>query len=216
MVPEEPTNGLLGQFSDGLFFGMPWFLHDMRPQGLLGRLVTQRCAPQLGLDPDILRWHENAVLTAPLLRGDDGPGNVVLGDQSLDRALGNTPSMMPLHDRGQRYAQQARATQAGEQVGSSAAGEQPKFTVCVEGADEPHHVLMKFSERVDGNPVSRRWTDLLICESLASQLLRKVGHASAHDELGWSDDPLFLQSTRFDRHGVHGRRGVAGSLKRRP
>lgn len=75
-------------------------------------------------------------------------------------------------------------------------------------ADHARRVIVKFGKRVDGNPMSRRWADLLICESLASQLLGEAGHASADDELVWSDDQLFLESTRFDRHGLHGRRGV--------
>lgn len=52
-----------------------------------------------------------------LLRGDDGHGNVVLGDQALDRGPGHTPSMFTLDAPGPRYAAMARATQAGEQVG---------------------------------------------------------------------------------------------------
>lgn len=207
VVPVEPTDWFRDEFNDGLFPGLPWFLDDMRPQGFLGRLFGQRCAPELGLDPDILRWNEDAELTALLLRGDDGPGNFVLGDKALERALGNTPSIIPLKERGQHYAALAKATQAGEQVGSSAAGEQPKFTACIEGGDEPRHVIVKFSDRVNDNPVARRWADLLICEQLASQLLTEVGHASAYNDLVWSDDQLFLESTRFDRPGLHGRRG---------
>ena len=63
-VPVEPTDCLLGEFSDGLFPGLPWFLDDMRPQGFLGRLFGQRCATEVGLDTDILRWNEDAVLNA--------------------------------------------------------------------------------------------------------------------------------------------------------
>lgn len=101
VLPVEPADWLLGEFSDGLFPGLPCFLDDIRPQGFLGRLFGQRCAPELGLDPDILRWNEGAVLTASLLRGDDGPGNFVLGDQALDRALGATPSIVLSDARGQ-------------------------------------------------------------------------------------------------------------------
>lgn len=209
VLPAEPVDWLQGEFSDGLFPGLPWFLDDMRPQGFLGRLFGQRCAPELGLDPDILRWNEDAVLTALLLRGDDGPGNFVLGDQALNRSLGATLSIIPPAARSQRYAVLAEATLAGEQVGSSAAGEQPKFTACAEGDDGGlRHVIVKFSERVDGNPVARRWADLLICECLVSQLLTELGHASAQDELVWSQDQLFLESTRFDRPTPHGRRGL--------
>jgi hypothetical protein len=208
MVPIKPTDWLCGKFSAGPFPGLPWLIDDMRSQGFLGRLVGQRCAPGLGLDPDILRWNEDAVLTALLLRVDDGPGNFVLGNQALDRALGSALTIIPSDARSHSHAALAQATLAGEQVGSSAAGEQPKFTACVEGLNGPRHVIVKFSERLDGNPVGRRWAELLICEYLASQLPGEVGHASADDELVWSKDQLFLESTRFDRPGLHGRRGV--------
>jgi hypothetical protein len=206
--PEQPVDWLRDEFREGVFPGLPWSLDDMRPQGFLGRLFGQRCAPELGLDPDILRWNEDAMLVALLLRGEDGPGNFVLGDQALDRALRATPDPIPSSQRAERYAALARATLAGEQVGSSAAGEQPKFTACVADADGSlRHVIVKFSEPVEGNPVARRWADLLICEHLASQLLAERGHADTRDELVWSQGQLCLESTRFDRLGAHGRRG---------
>ncbi len=204
----QPVDWLRDEFRDGVFSGLPWFLDDMRPQGFLGRLFAQRSAHELGLDPDILRWNEDAVLTALLLRGDDGPGNFVLGDQALERALRSTPETIPAPQRTERYAALAQATLAGERAGSSAAGEQPKFTACVEDADGSlRHVIVKFSESVEGNPVAQRWADLLICEHLASQLLGEHGHASARDELVWSHGQLCLESTRFDRTGAHGRHG---------
>ncbi|HWU75241.1 MAG TPA: type II toxin-antitoxin system HipA family toxin YjjJ [Rhodanobacter sp.] len=204
----QPVDWLRDEFRNGVFPGLPWFLDDMRPQGFLGRLFAQRSAHELGLDPDILRWSEDAVLTALLLRGEDGPGNFVLGDQALDRALRGVPEAIPARQRGEHYAALAQATLAGERAGSSAAGEQTKFTACIAGADGSlRHVIVKFSESVEGNPVAQRWADLLICECLASQLLGEHGHASAHDELVWSQGQLCLESTRFDRTGAHGRRG---------
>ena len=204
----QPTDWLRDEFGEGLFPGLPWFLDDMRPQGFLGRLFAQRCAPELGLDPNVLRWNEDAVLTALLLRGQDGPGNFVLGQQALDHALGAIPTTIHSRARAERYAALAQATLAGESVGSSAAGEQPKFTACVDGVDgTPRHVIVKFSDRIQGNPTSRRWADLLICEHLANQVLGEAGHASAQSELVWTDDQLFLESTRSDRSGLHGRRG---------
>jgi Uncharacterized protein related to capsule biosynthesis enzymes len=205
---EKPPDWLRDEFSEGVFPGLPWFLDDMRPQGFLGRLFAQRCAHELGLDPDILRWDEDTVLAALLLRGADGPGNFVLGEQALDQALRATPDPIPSSQRAERYAALAQATLAGERIGSSAAGEQPKFTAGIEEADGTvRHVIVKFTERIEGNPVSRRWADLLICEYLASRLLDEHGHAGARDELVWSRGQLCLESTRFDRAGTHGRRG---------
>ena len=206
--PAQPADWLRDEFHEGVFPGLPWFLDDMRPQGFLGRLFGQRCAHELGLNTDILRWNEDAVLTALLLRGEDGPGNFVLGEQSLDRALRAASDPLAHSQRTERYAALAQATLAGERAGSSAAGEQPKFTACIEDEDgSPRHVIVKFSEPVEGNPVARRWADLLICEQLAGQLLAEHGDTVAHDELVWSQGRLCLESTRFDRVGAHGRRG---------
>ncbi|MGH8192540.1 MAG: type II toxin-antitoxin system HipA family toxin YjjJ [Rhodanobacteraceae bacterium] len=199
---------LRGEFADGLFPGLPWFLDDLRPQGFLGRQFAHRHARELALPEDLSHWNEDAVITALLLRGDDGPGNFVLGETALERALRAEPERMAAATRGERYARMAEAALAGEEVGSSAAGEQPKFTACVDGADGAcRHVIVKFSEPVDGNPSARRWADLLLCEYLAGQLLAEVRHPVAHAELVWSHGRLCLESTRFDRVGSHGRRG---------
>jgi hypothetical protein len=206
--PEQPADWLRDEFREGVFPGLPWFLDDMRPQGFLGRLFGQRCAHELGLNADILRWNEDAVLAALLLRGDDGPGNFVLGEQALERALRAVPEPLACSQRAEHYAALAQATLAGERAGSSAAGEQPKFTACVgDAGDSVRHVIVKFSEPVEGNPIARRWADLLICEQLAGQLLAEHGDAAAQGELVWSQGRLCLESTRFDRVGAHGRRG---------
>src|SRR5581483_6629215 len=154
----QPPDWLRGEFSDGLFPGLPWFLDDLRPQGFLGRMFAQRHARELGLGDDILRWNGDAVLTALLLRGEDGPGDFVLGESALEHALRAAAEPIRSTQREQRYAALADATLAGEPVGSSAAGEQPKFTACIEtGSGDLQHVIVKFSERVDANPVARRW-----------------------------------------------------------
>lgn len=203
-----PPDWLQGEFAEGLFPGLPWFLDDQRPQGFLGRQFAQHWARELGLPTDILRWNEDAVLAALLRHGDDGPGNFVLGEAALETALRAAPVAIPAATRGQRYGELAQATLAGERIGSSAAGEQPKFTACVADADgSQRHVIVKFSEPADGNPAARRWADLLVCEHLAARLLAEHDHASARTELVRSQGRLCLESTRFDRIGEHGRRG---------
>lgn len=203
-----PPDWLQGEFADGLFPGLPWFLDDQRPQGFLGRQFAQRWSRELGLSGDILRWNEDAVLAALLLHGEDAPGDFVLGDTALERALRNEPEAIPAAARGEYYAQLAQAALGGELVGSAAAGEQPKFTTCVREADGSlRHVIVKFGEPADAHPGARRWADLLTCEHLATELLAEHGHASARTELVVSQGWLCLEATRFDRIGAHGRRG---------
>lgn len=199
---------LRGSFEDGLFPGLPWFLDDLRPQGFLGRQFAHRFARELGLPDDLARWGDDAVLAALLLRGDDAPGDFVLGEAALDVALRAAPMPMPEASRASRYAALATAALAGESIGSSAAGEQPKFTACVaDRAGRVRHVIVKFSEPVRTHASARRWADLLRCEHLAAVLLAEHGHASASTELIESGGRCCLESTRFDRSGQHGRRG---------
>lgn len=197
-----------GEFVDGLYPGLPWFLDDQRPQGFLGHQFAHRWAAELGLPDDVPRWNNDAVLTAWLRHGDDTPGNFVLGDIALERALRHAPAALPTADRASDYAQLAQATLGGELVGSSAAGEQPKFTTAVREADgQLRHVIVKFAEPASTSPAARRWADLLIAEHLAAELLAAHGYASARTELIRSHDWLCLETTRFDRMGAHGRRG---------
>ncbi|MGN6479399.1 type II toxin-antitoxin system HipA family toxin YjjJ [Luteibacter sp.] len=198
---------LQDEFADGLFPGIPWFIDDQRPQGFLGRQFAQSWARELGLSTDILLWNDDAVLAALLLHGEDAPGNFVLGTAGLERALSDGQDALPAAMRGSLYARLAERALAGEPVGSSAAGEQPKFTARIEDADGvTRHVIVKFSEPV-GDPAGRRWADLLICEHVAGEVLAEQGHASARSELVWSEERLCLEVTRFDRIGAHGRRG---------
>jgi len=200
---------LRGEFGEGLFPGLPWCLDDMRPQGFLGRMFARTHAAELGLGEDILRWSNDDVLTALLLRGDDGPGQFVLGERALEKALSAPATGLSPQERETRYAELAERILSGPQAGSSAAGEQPKFTTSILGADgSPRHVIVKFTEPVHANPVGRRWADLLVSEHIAASLLHEQGIASARTELVWSGDRLCLESTRFDRIGAHGRRGV--------
>jgi hypothetical protein len=94
----------------------------------------------------------------------------------------------------------------GDPVGSSTAGEQPKFTTTLRDSDGYRSVIVKFSERND-TPGGQRWADLLHCEHLASAVLRTHGHSAAESEIVHADGRTFLQSTRFDRTPVLGRAG---------
>lgn len=199
---------LRDEFADGLFPGLPWFLDDQRPQGFLGRQFAHRWARDLDLPEDVTHWNEDGVLAALLLHGDDLPGNFVLGEGALERALRTQPDPIPAATRAQRYAALADAALAGDLAGSSAAGEQPKFTASIEDADgHMRHVIVKFSEPADSQPAARRWADLLIAEHLAGELLAAHGLASERTELIGSQGRVCLEATRFDRCAAHGRRG---------
>lgn len=207
---ERPLPAFLhGDFADGLFPGLPWFLDDQRPQGFLGRTFVRRVAVDIGAPLDLMRWQSDDVVLALLLHGNDAPGDLVLGETALQRALQdalNAPDAISSADRIIRYPQLAEAALHGEDVGSSAGGEQPKFAITLQDGAAFRPVIVKFSERTD-TPAGRRWADLLICEHLASTILADAGLAAAESALVESGGRIFLESTRFDRTPVLGRHG---------
>lgn len=197
-------------FTDGLFPGLPWFLDDQRPQGFLGRTFVRRVAGHIGAPDDLTRWQADDIVLALLRHGDDEPGDLVLGEASLQRALQRQLSpvdAITVDARGARYPALAEAALRGEDIGSSAGGEQPKFTALLATADGHRATIVKFSERT-ATPAGQRWADLLRCEHLAGETLNDHDIAAAHSELLRADGRVFLQSTRFDRTPVLGRRGL--------
>jgi len=190
--------------------GLPWWLFDMRPQGYLGRAYNQRHGARLGLPERLTDWSDTDILRALLLQGSDLPGNLLLGSDALQQFINApTPEAIPLASKPQRYAELAAAAAQGELPGSSAGGEQAKFTAFAElaaqgGAAPPAHVIVKFSAPVPG-AVSQRWRDLLWAEHLALQVLRKHGIPAAASAVLDHGEQRFLEVQRFDRVGARGR-----------
>lgn len=198
-----------GEFARGLFPDLPWFLDDLRPQGFLGRSFVQAHAQALGAPRDLDVWTSRHVLAALLLHGSDLPGDLVLGDAALQSALHSAMAAPDALDPGQRtaiYPQRALTAIAGERVGSSAGGEQPKFTVLLREGPGYVSAVVKFSEP-PVEPSAVRWSDLLLCEHLAGEVLSGGGLPAAPTELVDAGGRRFLQSTRHDRTPTLGRRG---------
>jgi hypothetical protein len=201
---------LRDDYQDGISPGLPWFLHDLRPQGFLGRAFARAHASTLGAGNDPRLWSDDITLAALLRFGHDGSGNLILGkgaykQEIRGRALTVDPCTEP--HKPARYASLAQAALAGAPPGSSAAGEQPKFTDTVFSPDGYRHVIVKFSP-VQDTPSGRRWADLLIAEHIAGLTLATHPIASAETSLVESAGRMFLESHRFDRVGEHGRRGL--------
>lgn len=209
LSPAHPVPGLMHDFANGLFPDLPWFLDDQRPQGFLGRAFARRIAADIGAPHDLVRWQTDDVILALLRHGDDSPGDLVLGDDGLQRALRQIvqpAGTIALDERRIVFPQRAEAALRGEDAGSSAGGEQPKFTATVEQGDARLPVIVKFSDRA-GSAAARRWADLLRCERHAADILRRHGFAAAEYDIVEADERTFLQSTRFDRTPRLGRRG---------
>lgn len=195
-----------------LYQGLPPCFADLRPQGFLGRLEP-RIHRDLDLPTDILRWSDEHVLQYLARRSEHAAGNLVLGEESLARyweaRQRGMPAPLPATGRASAYPTMAQAAMQGEPVGSSAGGEQPKFTCLLQtdeadGDDALTHVLVKFSPPID-TPGGRRWADLLVCEHLALATLHRFALPAAATEILALKERFYLEIRRFDRCGRYGR-----------
>ena len=210
LVPVRPDGFVMRQ-EDGVSrysAGLPWWLFDMRPAGYLGRAYAARHGGALGLPARLADWSDTHALRALLANGEDMVGNLLLGDVARDRFLAAAlPTPIAEGLKAERYAALARAAASGDQPGSSAGGEQPKFVAYAQTPDGPRHMLVKFSEP-DAGPVGERWRDLLLAEHLALEILREAGVPAATTRLIDTAGQRFLEVERFDRTGALGRRAV--------
>jgi HipA-like C-terminal domain len=180
--------------------GLPVELFDARPSGFLGRHFAAIHA-DLHLPQLVADWSSHHILLAMSRRGEDLPGNLLIGDESFARWQ-ELPIVARTRDE---YPELADATIAGHPPGSSAGGERPKFGVFVDG----RHVLVKFAARGGpGDVVARRWCDLLVLEAIALDVVSSRGMAAANTTLVESPSHVFLESERFDRVGRRGRVAV--------
>lgn len=197
------------EFADGVWPGLAYPLQDMRPQGFLGRSFARSLALDLGVSPSPAEWSDDDVLHILAQRGADTSGNLILGDVALQRWLQAKAGPSPLiaaQDIAQAYAQKANHASALGAVGSSAAGEFPKFTAVRELAgSQTTHVIVKFSGAERSGAV-QRWADLLVCEHLALEAIRGIqGIDSAASRILRIEGRTLIEVERFDRHGEFGR-----------
>lgn len=189
---------LLGVRGNGLFDDLPYFLMDLCPQGFLGRQIAQDMNTRSpGFPANPRNWTSEHIGRYLVSNGDDLPGNLTIGLQAMDRVR-HRPQSAPRAE----YPQLADSVMQGVVPGSSAGGEQPKFTIY--SIERQSHVIVKFSPRGDSD-VARRWRDVLVTEYHASRTLHHAGIPAAETALLEADGRLFLESCRFDRVGEYGR-----------
>ena len=189
---------LLGEAGTGLYEDLPYFLLDLKPQGFLGRQIAKSIASQFeAFPPDPKVWRTNHIGRYLISNGDDLPGNFIFGEPIFLRVR-RKPEVASLSD----YPALADSALKGEPPGSSAGGEQPKFTAF--NGELSSHVIVKFSPKGD-NEVAARWRDILITEYHAARILRAYGYPAAVPRLFEREERLFLETQRFDRIGEFGR-----------
>lgn len=209
---EQPWDALRGSdFRAGLYPGLPWFIFDLRPQGFLGRCFARNHAHLLGSPLDPRQWNDDDIVAALIRFGDDLPGDLVLGEAAataIQQRSAGADDAATVTDRAAEYPARAETVLAGGIPGSSAAGEQPKFTCRIREADGIiRHAIVKFSGAA-GRAEDRRWADLLVAEHLANATLSEADVPCATTTLIEAGGRTFLESVRFDRVGTNGRRGL--------
>ncbi|MCP5464553.1 MAG: type II toxin-antitoxin system HipA family toxin YjjJ [Deltaproteobacteria bacterium] len=190
------------------FEDLPYFLEDMRPAGFLGKLIPRQCK-DLNVPRDIRVWTGDHCLQYFYHYAWNLLGDLIVGDKAFALHLKHAAQETHLYAKRSRskvYPKLAEALLEDGDVGSSAGGDQAKFLLSLK--DTPRkHVLVKFSPPLN-QKVGQRWGDLLICEHIALQALRSSSVRPAESCLVFSDQRVFLEVERFDRHGDHGRSGV--------
>ncbi|HLB58401.1 MAG TPA: type II toxin-antitoxin system HipA family toxin YjjJ, partial [Gammaproteobacteria bacterium] len=190
-----------------IYSDLPYFLNDLRPTGFLGRFVPLQ-NEDLHLPKDISLWTAEHCLKYLSQRGWNTIGDFILGDPSFQLYLEksrSTKNGIETKNRENHYSLYANDVLAAGDPGSSAGGEQPKFTTIL--LPKNQHVLVKFSPPID-TEIGKRIADILICEHLALQILKKNACDAADSEILIHDSRVFLEVNRFDRIGKFGRRGL--------
>ncbi len=193
---------------DGWWDGLPYPLHDIRPQGYLGRQFARAEHAQFDVSENPADWSDDDVLFVLSRAGADVSGNLVLGDGAYQRWLRiklASSDPVPEADLGEHYARCAQDSLTSGVAGSSAAGEFPKFTALRQAAQSTPHVLVKFSG-AGASAAERRWADLLVCEHLALECAATLPDVtSARTRILQYGGRVFLEAERFDRVDLHGR-----------
>jgi hypothetical protein len=210
-----PTPAWASRFADpeGLWTRLPFLLGDHRPGGFLGRAIIRTIARTFRLPEDPRHWEDDDTLVFLASCGEDLPGDLVLGDDCLRRALAlqvtpTAETTLAPHQAMTRYPEMAARAAAGPPTGSWVGGEQPKFLATLEESGvERRQVLVKFSPPMS-QALGRRWADLMAMEFHALAMLAEAGLAENGARLIDAGGRRFLELPRFDRTTAGGRRGV--------
>lgn len=193
--------------TDGDF---PWFLSPLALRGYLGRAARSRLgAVAQPWDTHPEQWLFAQQIFAAQSGALEHAGAVLWGDESLSawqNSIKQTPHLDSSTTLLNVYDQLAKSAATGPIAGSSADGEQPKFsTRVVDASGTVREVLVKFSPQRN-TPFGDRWHDLLFAEAIASNVLRDFGFDVPATRVLTGPNRTYLESARIDRAGDTGRR----------
>ena len=207
-LASEMPSLVYGEFKNGIFPGLPWFLNDMRPQGFLGRSFAKRVESEWHFPGNPDDWNHDQVLFSLIRAGSDLPGAFIIGDQGVRDFFERHRQAI---DSSDVITEFPRLVSESIELGvaeSSAGGDQQKFTISIQDKnDSLQRQLVKFSPKLE-SPVGIRWADLLRAEQAASLFLRQLDVIPASSSILSLENRLYLCVDRFDRTPDGGRRAV--------
>jgi HipA-like C-terminal domain len=173
---------------------LPWFLTPLQPKGFLGRALA-KTRPDLPSDPE--KWSLAQVLHTAVTYIHDPIGAFFVNSSQTSNwgAPLSTDHLGEYLDHLVLSVEQEQGTV----VGSSAGGEQPKFTIHQLNG---YKSIVKFSPPLAADSraiISERWRALLMLEHLALQTLSSHAVLSARTELIQTKLRTHLKVARFDR-----------------
>jgi hypothetical protein len=181
---------------------LPWLLTPLKLRGYLGRASRSRLGNvTTDWDAQPERWSLAQQLFAAQSATLDHAGAILLGEAAVQawQAQPSTPQLDDADTLAMFYDGLADEATQGRVAGSSADGEQPKFSTRLRDATgRVREVLVKFSPP-RGTPFGERWNDLLHAEAIAAEVLRAHGFATPDSRIVMSSKRTYFESTRIDR-----------------
>lgn len=195
----------LGGPDSRLHDGLPPSMAFAAPSGYLGARIAKVVSAEIGVPSSLRDWSDDHRVKFLCAMGSDVAGSLMWGAGSFAAHMASRQAA-PIADTHipSAYRDLANATsQTG--AGSSAGGEQPKFTCEAEGRG---HLIVKFAR------AGTRSAEMLVLEELALRALAAAGVDAASARYFEGDAHGYLEIERFDRVGRFGRRGMisAGAI----
>jgi hypothetical protein len=185
--------------------GLPPAMAFAAPSGYLGARIAKVVAAEIGVPSSLRDWSDDHRVKFLCSVGSDVTGSLMWGASSFAAHMASR-QVPPIATADIPWAYQDLANATSQTgAGSSAGGEQPKFTCETEARG---HLIVKFAR------VGTRSSEMLILEELALRALDEAGMEAAPARYFESDGYGFLEVERFDRVGRFGRRGMisAGAI----
>lgn len=185
--------------------GLPPAMAFAAPSGYLGARIAKVVATEIGVPSSLRDWSGDHRVKFLCSVGSDVAGSLMWGADSFAAHMASRQiAPIATADVPRAYLDLANATTQ-TAAGSSAGGEQPKFTCETEARG---HLIVKFAR------AGSRSSEMLVLEELALRALDEAGIQSAPTRYVELNGYGFLEVERFDRIGRFGRRGMisAGAI----